>query len=227
VRNLGALEFLKNSNLALIADFSLNVTNSITAEWMISKGFQTLTPSYDLNHSQLTELLRFSDPSKFEITIHQYMPTFHMEHCVFAAFLSEGTSWRDCGKPCEKHRVELRDTNGSLFPLKADAECRNTMFNGKAQSAARLLPDLLSLGVCQYRFEALFEPADELRNKVLAYLDLIQGKITISDLYSRFHILEKYGVTDGQLLSIRSYKDRKKDGGYHSPKQVSEVLTNL
>ena len=63
-----------------------------------------------------------------EVTIHQYMPEFHMEHCVFAAFLSEGNSFKDCGKPCEKHNVMLRDFFGNHHYIKADQECRNTLY---------------------------------------------------------------------------------------------------
>ena len=58
---------------------------------------------------------------------------FHMEHCVFAATLSDGKDWRDCGRPCDHHRVELLDRVGAGFPLLADTGCRNTVFNSVAQ----------------------------------------------------------------------------------------------
>ena len=48
-----------------------------------------LVPSYDLNWEQLAALVRAVDPGRFEVVIHQHMPMFHMEHCVFAAFLSD------------------------------------------------------------------------------------------------------------------------------------------
>ena len=54
---------------------------------------------------------------------------FHMEHCVFAAMLSNGKDWRDCGRPCDRHEVTLRDRTGANFPLAADTGCRNTVFN--------------------------------------------------------------------------------------------------
>lgn len=211
VRNLGALEFFRQSGLSLVGDFSLNVTNSLSANWFLSKGLNRFTPSYDLNSAQLLDLIDHSDAARVEVTAHHYMPAFHMEHCVFAAFLSTGSSYKDCGRPCEKHRVELRDSSGALHPLKADAECRNTMFNGTPQSIMSLFPQLLDRGVSRYRVEALFEDAPRLRHKVEAYADALFNKESPGDVLRKLGLVERYGVTDGQLFNIRAYKDRKKD----------------
>jgi putative protease len=211
VRNLGALHYLRDKGLNLVGDFSLNISNSLSAQWFDSKGLSRLSPSYDLNSEQLLDLVRSCAPSKLEVTAHHYIPAFHMEHCVFAAFLSSGTSYRDCGRPCEKHRVQLRDTKGALHPLKADAECRNTMFNGAPQSAATLIPQLIHLGVSVFRLEGLFEDAQTLRRKVEAYAALLRGEITPEALIASLGTEEKFGVTNGQLYNIRGYRDRKKE----------------
>jgi putative protease len=107
--------------------------------------------------------------------------------------------------------VELRDSKGVLHPLKPDAECRNTVFQGKPQSASKLVPDLLKLGVAHYRLEALFETADNLREKIVAYHELLNGHIDSSSLYERLGVVERYGVTEGQLYNIRTWQDRKKE----------------
>jgi putative protease len=210
VRNLGALEWFAGSGLHLEGDFSLNVSNSLAAAYLAGKGLSSLCPSYDLNQWQLFDLLDACGGSLFEVTVHQYLPSFHMEHCVFAAFLSEGSSFRDCGKPCEKHRVELRDHTGAVHPLKADQECRNTMFNGKPQSAARLVPALLARGVRRFRVETLYEDAAALREKVLAYARLVAGETAPEEVFARMGVVEKYGVMEGQLRSPAVHRDRKK-----------------
>ena len=209
VRNLGALESLRDSGLPLVGDFSLNVTNSISASYLLSKGLTRICPGYDLNGEQVLELIEAADPSKFEVTLHHYIPAFHMEHCVFAAFLSSGSSYRDCGRPCEKHRVELRDPKGALHPLKADAECRNTMFNGLPQSAGKLIPSLLNLSLSHFRVDGLFEEAATLRAKVLAYADILFHGAPVEVTLQKLGMSERYGVTDGQLYNIKSYRDRK------------------
>ncbi len=119
---------------------------------------ERVTASYDLNSlEQLEALLRGAPPEWFEITIHQHMPMFHMEHCVFCAFLSTGTDYTNCGRPCDHHDVKLRDRVGALHPLKADAGCRNTVFNARAQTGSMGLRRTrsLPLGARHFRLEFL------------------------------------------------------------------------
>ena len=187
------------------------MSNSLTTQWFLEKGLSRICPSYDLNREQLIELLEHVDPSLVEITVHQYMPTFHMEHCVFAAFLSSGSSYRDCGRPCEQRRVELRDPSGALHPLKADAECRNTMFNGTPQSAISLIPTLQDRGVSTFRVEGLFETPEVLRAKIEAYANAIYQHAPQEEVLRQLGVVERFGVTEGQLYNIRGYRDRKKD----------------
>lgn len=210
IRNLGALNYFKDSDFKLYGDFSLNVTNHITHDYLISKGLASVCASYDMNTEQLDALIQYIDPSTLEVTVHQYMPEFHMEHCVFAAFLSEGNSFRDCGKPCEKHVVHLKDMYGNQHEIKADQECRNTMYSSIPQSAATLVNDWKARGITSFRLEALHENAEEIVKKTSTYLELLAGEISSEDAYQKMGVMERYGVTTGQLLNTRTYKDRKK-----------------
>ena len=212
VRNLGAINYFKDKNFSLHGDFSLNATNSLTASYLLEKNLKTVCASYDLDYKQLKDLLHSIDSENIEVTIHQYMPSFHMEHCVFAAFLSTGSSFKDCGKPCEKHRVELKDQFGHFHHIKADQECRNTMFNATSQSAGVLIPEMLELGVKNFRFEALYEKEEELKQKIHTYLKIINHSSSESDLdlIRELGSMEKYGLSD-KLSMTKSFKNRKKN----------------
>ncbi len=212
VRNPGALQYFKTSAFELYGDFSLNITNHLSASWFLKQGLKTICPAYDLNQQQLNALAAHIDPSSLEVTVHQYIPSFHMEHCVFAAFLSNGSSYRDCGRPCEKHRVALLDEKNNVLPLKADPECRNTMFQGESVSAARLIPELQARGVRRFRLEALFEEPAELQRKIKLYQALINGTLPAADLLKQINTVEKFGVGEGQLFSINNYQSYKKPG---------------
>ncbi|WP_408096142.1 DUF3656 domain-containing protein [Peredibacter sp. HCB2-198] len=211
VRNLGAIEYLREkAQIPLIGDFSLNVTNSLSLDYLTSKGLESVNVSYDLNQDQLLDMLEFSDPSKMEVTLHQYMPEFHMEHCVFAAFMSNGSSFRDCGKPCEKHEVKLKDPYGNMHFLKADQECRNTFFKATPQSAGFLVKELKERGVGSFRLEALNETPEEINLKIVTYLKLIKGEITADYALNSLKVVESYGLGLGQMNKSDTYKDRKK-----------------
>jgi putative protease len=211
-RNLGSFQFLKDhsSDIEIAGDFSLNIANSITSNYLFNKGFSTLTPGYDLNEDQLISLVSNSENKNFEITVHQYMPSFHMEHCVFAAFMSNGSSFKDCGKPCEKHKVELHDSFGNKHFIKADQECRNTMYNATSISAAALIEKTQNIGVGLYRIEALFESGTEVFEKFKSYSELLNKSITSEELNTILGQKESYGLSSGQIFRKDHYVDRKK-----------------
>jgi putative protease len=210
VRNLGALSILKESGIPLTGDYSLNAANSASYDWLLSQGLSTLHPSWDLNSTQLFDLLENIDGTRLELTLHQYMPAFHSEYCAFARALTTGRRFPECGKICTKHRVEILDHKGERHFLQSDAECRNTLFVGKPQSALKLLPRLRSAGVNHFRLEMLTEDAETVRRKVLIYTQAIQGKITIEDAIREAGIQEKYGLSEGQLFNESTWQDRKK-----------------
>ncbi len=204
VRNLGGVQFFKERGIPRIADFSLNVANPVTARLLMEEGgFKNLTVSYDLNEGQVGELLESAPPEWFELTVHQHMPMFHMEHCVFCTFLSEGTSIKDCGKPCDKHSVQLRDRVGQLHILKADVGCRNTLFNGRAQTGAASVDEFVSLGLRRFRVELLEEDAKQTARLVKWYREFLDGKGVSMDLIRKLGAIERLGVTKGTLEQKR------------------------
>ena len=140
VRNAGGLYFCAERGVPFVADFSLNAANPLTVELFKNRGATRVTASYDLNIGQLADLLDAVPPDWLEVVIHQQIPMFHMEHCVYCAFLSPGTDSTNCGRPCDHHDVKLRDRVGTEHPLKADIGCRNTLYNAVPQTAAEFLP---------------------------------------------------------------------------------------
>jgi putative protease len=198
VRNYDHLKFFGDCRRR--GDFSLNVANSITAEYFLERyGLESVTASYDLNFEQLSALLRGAPPEWFEITIHQHMPMFHMEHCVFCAFLSTGKDFRDCGRPCDNHEVKLRDRVGMEHPLKADAGCRNTLFNARAQTGAEYVSRMLELGARQFRLEFLNESPEQVGRTISMYRQLLRGEISGTQLWRELKLYNQLGVTRGQM----------------------------
>src|SRR5581483_2563657 len=162
-------------------------------------GLERVTASYDLNITQLEALLHAAPGEWFDITIHQHMSMFHMEHCVFCAFPPPGKDYHDCGRPCEKHRVALRDRVGAELPLRADAGCRNTVFNNRAQTGAEYVERLCGLGARSFRVEFVNEPPDEVTRTLGRYGQLLRGEITGAELWRELKLINQLGVTRGQM----------------------------
>jgi len=197
IRNLGAIEYFRQSPLRKTGDFSLNVANPLTAAFFMNKGLEQVTISYDLNIAQVLSLLQNAPATWFELTIHQHMPMFHMEHCAFAAFLSDGKSFLDCGRPCESHRVHLRDRVGIEHPLRADVGCRNTLYNAVPQTGARFHRELEAAGLARFRIELLEENGAETERVITAYQRLLDGSRAGEDLWRALSAQSQLGVTRG------------------------------
>jgi putative protease len=204
VRNLAALDYFHAAGLSVVGDFSLNVVNPISAGWLIERGCRQVTPSYDLNREQLLELVDSMEASRLEVVLHQHMPMFHMEHCVFCSVLSPGTNKTNCGRPCDDHVVELRDRVGMEHPLHADVACRNTLYNAVPQSGAEAFAELAGRGVGAVRVELLGETGAELRRVVAAYQDLIAGRVTGGEVWRILKASNRVGVTRGTLEAARN-----------------------
>ncbi len=198
VRNYDQLKYFAHHNC--VADFSLNIANPLTAKYFKEKyNLVRLTASYDLNATQVEDLLTTCPRDWLEITIHQHMPMFHMEHCVFCAFLSTGKDFTDCGRPCEKHEVTLRDRSGVSHILQADAGCRNTLFNGTAQTGAEHIQKLQKKGVKYLRLEFLNESPSLVAQTITAYQQLLEGTISGSQVWQSLQLHNRLGVTRGNL----------------------------
>ena len=205
VRNPEHLRFFAGQRRR--GDFSLNVANPLAADWFIThQQLERVTVSYDLNAEQVSGLLRAAPPEWFELTLHQHMPLFHMEHCVFCAFLSQGTDYSNCGRPCDKHVVKLRDRTGAEHPLKADSGCRNTVFNARAQTGAESLGRFLELGARVFRIEFVDETAEQVATVIGRYRALLRGEITGQALWQELKLSSQLGVTRGQFETTEARK---------------------
>jgi putative protease len=202
VRNAGGLAYCAGRGIPFVADFSLNAANELTVELFKSRGARRVTASYDLSFEQLDDLLRAVPATWLEVVIHQQIPMFHMEHCVFCAFLSPGTDKTNCGRPCDDHDVKLRDRVGKEHPLKADVGCRNTLFNAVPQSAAEYLPRLLARGARFLRVEFLDDEPEAVLRTLGLYGDALAGRRDAGPLWKELRASSRYGVTRGPLAIL-------------------------
>lgn len=206
VRSGGLLEALRTlDHPPLIGDFSLNAANVLSANTFMELGLQRLTPTHDLNGAQVADLANRIGPAHLEVVAYQHLPVFHTEHCVFCRFLSDGTSYKDCGKPCEEHRVALRDVQGRNHPVMADVGCRNTVFGAEAQEASQHLNRWLHADIAHYRLEFVHETAADITAISEAFRATLAGKLKTWELNGRLRQMARHGTTEGSLFVPNDY----------------------
>lgn len=205
VRHWGALMHFAgapDSALAVHGDFSLNVTNSVTARYLLALGADTLTAAHDLDQAQLLALLAQVPAERLTVVVHHHLATFHTEHCVYAHTLSQGKDHRTCGRPCERHLLALEDPKGQRHPVVVDVACRNTVFNARAQSAARVVPRLLASGVKRFRVELVWEDEATSAKVLEGWRGLLERRLEPDELNQRLATFEQFGVTAGTMQTL-------------------------
>jgi putative protease len=135
-----------------------------------------------------------------ETVAFQHLPVFHTEHCVFCRFLSTGSSYRDCGRPCDEHRLALRDSSGRAHPVMADVGCRNTVFGAEAQQASAHLEAWLDAGIRHFRLEFAHESAAQVAAVSQAFAGALAGNLGAAELARRLARISPAGITEGSLF---------------------------
>ncbi len=202
VRAAGMLDALRGDR---VGDFSLNAANSATAQEYLERGVSRITPTHDLNAAQVADLAKLVGGDRLEVVAYQHLPVFHTEHCVFCRFLSTGTSYKDCGRPCEKHQVELRDHAGRSHPVMADVGCRNTVFGAEAQEASTHLQAWLDAGIRHFRLEFVHETAEQVSEVTEAFGRALNGEISVAQLGRELKAIAPGGTTQGSLFVKSDY----------------------
>ena len=203
-RNYSGLRYFIDKGIPVAADFSVNATNPITVAFFQQQGVERIAVSYDCNREQLVKLTSAVIGNFLEVVIHQHMPMFHMEHCVFCSVLSPGTNKTNCGRPCDDHMVQLRDRISVDHLLTADIGCRNTLFNAVPQSGAEVVGQLINGGVKHFRIEMLNQSEEEMMNILETYGKLLSGEITGREVWAKLKAANRVGVTRGTLEERRN-----------------------
>jgi putative protease len=205
VRGAGMLAPLQAAGVPLTGDFSLNAANVLSAQRLLASGLTRLAPTHDCNAAQIGELVRAVGGERIEVIAYHHLPVFHTEHCVFCRFLSAGTSYKDCGRPCEQHTVGLQDRNGRIHPVIADVGCRNTVFGAEAQEGSKHLGQWLAAGVVHLRMEFVHETPAQITALIAAYRAGLAGSVAWADVGKTIRATAPQGATEGSFFVAAGY----------------------
>ena len=157
VSNIGGIQLVKaNRFREIIADFPLNITNSVTADELSTMGATRITASVELNFEQLCDLMK---SARLPVEVNGQGPVTAMllEHCVLAG--AAGTNPQGiCPMYCRKGTYALQDSSAYDFPLECDRRCRNHIFTATDVCVLPNLSSIASTGVSGLRIEGQLDP---------------------------------------------------------------------
>jgi len=157
---------------------------------------------------------------RLEVVVHQHMPIFHTEHCVFARFLSKGNSYQDCGHVCTRNTVHLRDQGGKDNLVLADMGCRNTVFMSEAQSGVYAMNEWTKANVGHFRIELVDESGDDAAKIVSTYLEFMSKNVQAKDVWDNLGSITDSngrfgGVGSGSLRNTVERRSGELSSGIH------------
>jgi putative protease len=127
VRNFGGVAFCSQRQIPFVADMTLNAVNQWTVGWLHELGARRVTAAYDSDRRRLVELAEAAPWSELEVVVHQYIPLFHTEHCIF----DTEVGGRRNGEPASpllltKSGISPLATTASAVALTPDEEARQS-----------------------------------------------------------------------------------------------------
>jgi len=178
VGNVGLWQMLRVSEqfaaYPVHGDWSLNVTNSVTARLLCHQGMQVVYLSPELNTSQIEAIGRESRVP-LGMIVHGHLPLLVSEYCPIGACL-------DCRKdggtqvfPCHNRSYGIRDRKGYIMPVKLDYRCRMHLFNPVELCLIDYLEKIRSMGVQIVRIEAKDRDPKWVEQIVSAYHRKLKG----------------------------------------------------
>ena len=164
----GGIHHYRETN-PFVTDYSLNVVNATSCYELYKLGAKRVTLSYELNKSQIDELVNAYDIENdgypaLEMIVYGKAPMMFTKYCPLKKM-------NQCGN-CKTKRYEIKDEHGT-FPIITHEDCSVTILNGKTLN---LLDELLSInGIQAFRLNFTVESKDQVAKTIQNAISQLNG----------------------------------------------------
>jgi len=182
----------------LLADYPLNVTNSIAADELSTMGAARVTASVELTFGQLAE---FMAGVRMPVEVIAQGPVCGMllEHCVLATACGENPQGV-CSMRCRRAAYAMEDTGGQRHPLEFDRRCRNHLFTATDVCALPNLRRLVGLGISGLRLECQVDKPETVGVLTRVYREAID-RLKAGERVHADSVLAEISAATGRPLS--------------------------
>lgn len=176
VGNWGDLYWGLQQGATIMADYSLNIFNAYSLQFLLDLGLDSVCVSPELNFAQLNG---FRDFAKVEMLVHGELMLMESQHCMLGSTL--GATDGKCAV-CSQDKYYLQDEKGYKFPVVTDADCRFYVFNSRTLCIIEDLERVLNKGPQSIRIEARLYNDAELSQTVKIYRQAVDGLLAGKEL---------------------------------------------
>lgn len=215
--SLGGLQVARDQRYrSLLADYPLNVTNSVAADELSTMGVARVTASVELTFSQLAEFMT-AVRMPVEVIVQGPVCGMLLEHCVLAAAWSENPQGV-CSMRCRRAAYAMEDTGGQRHPLEFDRRCRNHLFTAADVCVLPNLERLAALGISGLRLECQLDKPETVAVLTRVYRQAL-GRLKAGEPLDADNALAEIAAATGRPLSdgpfdfrsVTPTEDKEKD----------------
>ncbi|MCT4594087.1 MAG: U32 family peptidase [Anaeromicrobium sp.] len=193
--NMGTLNRIKENKKNIFCDYSINVFNKNTAQFLKEEGVKIFTLSLELNLKQIKDIVQYYNGC--EIIVYGRAPLMISKYCPIHALTKKEHIQRVCGE-CRKDSFYLKDKLKAQFPIRIHEECKVEILNTSPLFVAQDLDRIIKSGVKNLRLDFTIESRKEVKEIMDIYTNGIYGKI---DQYThKIEELKNKGITKGHFF---------------------------
>ena len=159
------------NGIVIWADYSFNVYNDVTLDFLNEYKIFGATVSPELNFRQIKTLAKAST-IPLECIVHGNMELMVSEYCVLGSFLGD-LDKGSCTKPCTKNKYWLSDRKKEKFPIVTDQYCHMHILNAKELNMLAHLPEFGKMGIAKVRLDGRFMNAGKLAKFTKIYKEVL------------------------------------------------------
>ncbi|MBR6253553.1 MAG: U32 family peptidase [Clostridia bacterium] len=180
ISNIGQLEYVKNLDKDLVANYTLNTFNSYAVNLLKNIGFKRVIMSPELTKNQINNI-----KSNIEIETISYgnICVMTSEYCPVGSVAGGFCKNKACSKPCtKKDRYYLKDRMNMNFRVIPDnIDCQSRIFNSKTNSI-----ETKELNIDVIRLDFIDETFEEIQNAIDTH---IRGNKLSGENYTNGHFI--------------------------------------
>lgn len=172
---MGAVHEMNGKEMYI--DSYLNVTNSNSIQYFLSKGARRITLSEELSMTRLASLVKEGLP--LEVIVYGKSELMISRHCVINTNTVD-TKQLHCNM-CKKHDYALIDRKNERFDILCDEDCFNHILHAKTLIGLSLMNELKSIGIPYFRLNFTNETYEQTDKVIRAYLH--DGSVDVENGY--------------------------------------------